>query len=257
MPSERLQKVLANAGVAARRKAEAIILEGHVTVNGKVVRELGVKADIETDRIELDGQRVEAVKTSTYIVLWKPARVVTTLQDEFNRRTVADVVRGVTARIYPVGRLDYDADGVLLMTDDGATAAALTHPGGGVPKIYRAKIRGRPGEGALESLRAGIELEDGLAAVIDIRVVETGNHASRGHSVVELTVVEGRNHLVKRLLEAVGHPVVALRRIRFGPLDLEGLKPGGWRHLRKDEVGRLRAFASAARKKRKAGKPMP
>ena len=153
MALERLQKILAKSGVAARRKAEELITAGRVAVNGEVVRELGSRADPDRDRITLDGRVLEQPRTPTYIVLWKPAGVVTTAKDELNRRTVVDLVRCDT-RVFPVGRLDMDAEGVLLMTDDGDLAAALTHPSGEVPKVYRAKVRGRPSPETLKLLES-------------------------------------------------------------------------------------------------------
>jgi pseudouridine synthase len=258
MALERLQKILAKSGVAARRKAEELITAGRVAVNGEVVRELGSRADPDRDRITLDGRVLEQPRTPTYIVLWKPAGVVTTAKDELNRRTVVDLVRCDT-RVFPVGRLDMDAEGVLLMTDDGDLAAALTHPSGEVPKVYRAKVRGRPSPETLKLLEKGLELEDGFAIATHAKWVDSDPESPRGKAIgwVELTVTEGRNHLVKRMLDAVGHPVLALRRLRFGPLDLEGLRVGKWRHLRHEEVRRVRSTATQAKKKRKAAGPRP
>jgi 23S rRNA pseudouridine2605 synthase len=258
MALERLQKILARAGVSARRKAEELISARRVTVNGEIVSELGARADPTRDRIALDGRVLEQPRTSTYIVLWKPAGVVTTAKDELDRRTVIDLVR-CESRVFPVGRLDMDAEGVLLLTDDGDLAAALTHPSGEVPKVYRAKVRGRPSPETLKLLEKGLELEDGFAIATHARWVESDPDSPRGKAIgwVELTVTEGRNHLVKRMLDAVGHPVLALRRLRFGPLDLEGLRVGKWRHLRHEEVRRIRSTATQAIKKRRNAGPRP
>lgn len=251
MSEERIQKLIARAGIAARRKAEELITSGRVKVNDQVVTELGTKADPERDKIEVDGRRLHMPRTPTYIVLWKPTGVVTTANDELNRRTVIDLVQ-CDARVFPVGRLDYDAEGLLLLTDDGDLAAALTHPSGHVEKVYRCRVVGFVRPDALKTLETGVELEDGPAQATRARLIyEDGPH--RGPAWVELAVTEGRNHLVKRMLQAVGHPVTLLRRVRFGPLELDDLRPGKWRNLRRDEVARLRAAATRAKKNRRAG----
>lgn len=250
MAYERLQKLIARAGIAARRKAEDIITAGRVTVNGTVVTELGTKADPGKDRIEVDGRRLEMPRAPTYIVVWKPAGVVTSAADEFDRRTIFDVVR-CEARVFPVGQLDYDTEGVLLLTDDGGLAAALTHSAAGIEKVFRCKIKGFMTKEAIDKLKLGVELEEGLIQAQRVEVF-AGDHPGqiRGAAFVELTVLGSHNNLIKRMLDAVGHPALSIRRVRFGPLDIEDLKPGKWRNLRKDELARLRAAASRARKNR-------
>lgn len=238
MAAERLQKLIAQAGITSRRKAEAYLLAGRVQVNGEVITTLGAKADPDRDQIQVDGRPLKLPKTNVYVLLWKPTGVVTTLSDELGRRTVVELVRGTGRRLFPVGRLDYDAEGVLLLTDDGNLAAQLAHPRSQVPKVYRAKVKGHPSDEALKALTQGIELDDGPAQAIKAKRASRPGDDSHW---VELTVSEGRNHLVKRMLAHVGHPVMRLRRVQFANLDLEGLKPGKWRHLRKDDLRMLRA----------------
>ena len=238
MAQQRVQKLIAQAGITSRRKAEAYILAGRVQVNGELVAELGVKADPEVDAILVDDRPLRLPKTPMYILLWKPVGVVTTLSDELGRKTVVDLVTGTGRRLFPVGRLDYDAEGALLLTDDGDLAAQLAHPRSQIPKVYRAKVKGHPSDEALKALTNGVELDDGPA--IALKAKRASRPGDESHWV-ELTVAEGRNHMVKRMLSHVGHPVIRLRRIRFASLDLEGLRPGKWRHLRKDDLRMLRA----------------
>lgn len=256
MAIDRLQKIIARAGVTSRRKAEEYITSGRVTVNGKPVTELGARADAARDVIEVDGRRVELPDTWTYIILNKPAGIVTTAADEFERDTVLDILGGLDVRVYPVGRLDLDAEGLLLLTNDGDLAAALTHPAGEVPKTYRVKVRGRPDEDTLTRLLLGVELDDGPAAATYVQLADTPRRPVRtSNTWIDLTVTEGRNHLVKRLCAAIGHPVVRLRRIQFANLTLHGLRPGQWRPLAPDELRQLRTIAEAARKRRRASSP--
>lgn len=250
MAQERLQKILARAGVASRRKSEVVITEGRVRVNGQIVRTLGAKADPEVDKIEVDGRKLVMPRSNTYIILNKPPGVVTTAADEFQRQTVLDLVQ-TEARVFPVGRLDLDAEGLLLLTNDGDLAAALMHPSGEVPKTYRAKVRGKPTEDALITLMQGVLLDDGPARAQHVfRVHGMGPKAATNNAWIELTVTEGRNHLIKRMLEAIGHPVVRLRRMAIAHLTLDGLRPGKWRHLQKEELRKLRAVARTAARKR-------
>ncbi|MCB9548990.1 MAG: pseudouridine synthase [Myxococcales bacterium] len=247
---DRLQKILARAGVSSRRAAEDLLRAGRVRVNGEVAT-LGQSADGDRDLIELDGKRVRLPRAWTYVILYKPEGVVTTASDEYDRRNVVDLIKGMETRIYPVGRLDLDAEGLLLLTNDGDMTTALTHPAGEVPKTYRVKARGLIAEPSLDQLRQGIELEDGPAKATFVhRITHRGPHQSGDNSWIELTVTEGRNHLVKRMFEAIGHPVIRLRRITFANLDLEGLRPGEWRNLRRDELHKLKAIARTAARKR-------
>jgi len=222
----RLQRYLAQAGVASRRKAEELIAAGSVRVNGNVVKELGTTVG-EDDRVEYAGSIVTPAATLSYIVLHKPYNCVTTMSDPEGRRTVADVLksRGVKQRVVPVGRLDYDTAGVLLLTDDGDLAHILTHPRFGVEKTYRATLQGRLEPSEFARVTGGMKLEDGRTAEAALKVVAV----SRGRSVVDLTIHEGRNRQIRRMFEAVGHPVIDLIRLRFGPITLGDLAVGDMR----------------------------
>jgi pseudouridine synthase len=238
---ERLQKVLARAGFASRRGAEALMQEGRVTVNGAVVRELGTKADPAHDDVRVDGVRVKAAGEPVYIVLNKPRGVVTTRRDPSGRRTVMDLVPGV-AGLFPVGRLDLTTEGLILLTNDGAFAERVSHPRFEVPRVYHAKVRGVPDAPTLARLRRGVRVEGDILVVDRVRLVEVDRHAW-----VEVTLHEGKQHEVKRLLEAVGHPVSKLRRVAFGPITLQRLAPGQYRNLEPAEVaGLLRGEGSPA-----------
>jgi pseudouridine synthase len=236
---ERLQKVLARAGVASRRAAESLIAAGRVTVNGSVVTRLGTQVDADRDAIKVDGNRVRpAPQASLYLMLHKPRGVVTTLSDPEGRPTVRDYLRGVRGRVFPVGRLDFASEGLLLLTSDGALARDLMHPSRGVQKTYAAKVRGTPSAEALKRLAAGIVVEGRRTLPARVRLLEAGANAW-----VEITVVEGRRHQVRNMLEAVGHRVQRLRRIRYGGVELGSLRPGALRALDAREVERLRRAA--------------
>ncbi len=237
MAEERLQKVLARAGVASRRKAEALIAAGRVRVNGEVVRQLGTKVDPHRDRIEVDGRPVRLPRRHTYLLLHKPMGVVTTLRDPQGRPTVADLIRGVEARVFPVGRLDQDTEGLLLLTDDGELAYRLTHPRYGVEKVYHALVRGRPSAATLERWRrGGIVVEGRPSAPAQVRVLRT----VREGTWLEIVLHEGRKRQVRRVAAALGHPVLYLKRVRLGPLTLGRLPRGRWRPLSRREVRALR-----------------
>lgn len=247
--TERLQKIIAQAGLASRRKAETMIQTGRVRVNGQVVTELGSQADPRRDKIEVDGRRIQLPKAWTYVLLYKPTGVVTTAADEFQRKTVLDLVTGVDARLFPVGRLDLDTEGVLLLTNDGQLGAGLSHPSSEIRKTYQAKVKGEPSKEAVAKLMSGVILEDGSAQALEAFMLPRTTEAN---TWIEITVVEGRNHLIKRMCDAIGHPVLKLRRTKFAGLDLEGLRPRRWRHLRRDELRKLRTLARAGQKKRGA-----
>jgi pseudouridine synthase len=228
MTCVRLNAYLARAGVASRRRADDLIKAGRVTVNGRPA-ELGTRVD-PNDRVELDGRALVPARLS-YVLLHKPAGVVTTVRDPHGRRTVVDLVRG-RGRVVPVGRLDADTTGALLLTNDGPLAHRLAHPRYEVEKVYEAEVEGEPGDEALRRLAEGVELDDGRTAPARVRRL--------GPSRLELAIHEGRKHQVKRMCEAVGHPVVRLHRSRYAGLTLEGLEPGRWRELEPSEVTRLR-----------------
>jgi 23S rRNA pseudouridine2605 synthase len=237
-PQTRLQKVLSQAGAASRRAAEKLIAEGRVSVNGKTVMTMGVKVDPDVDEIRLDGRRIKAVATLRYILLNKPAGFVTTRSDPQRRRTVLDLLEGVREYVYPVGRLDYDTEGLLLLTNDGDLAARLTHPRHGVARTYEARVAGMPDREAIERLRTGIPLDGRRTLPADVLLLNGGRRDRDG--VLRLTIREGRNRQVRRMCEAVGHPVQHLKRTRFGSLADRKLKPGQWRELSRDEVAALK-----------------
>ncbi len=230
---ERLQKVLARAGFGSRRVCEALIEEGRVEVNGAVAG-LGRRVDAEHDRVAVDGVPLPVRPGLVYYLLNKPARVVTTAHDPEGRPTVVDLVPA-EPRVFPVGRLDWDTEGVLLLTNDGDLAHGLTHPSRGVPKTYLAEVAGVPGRAALRQLREGVDLEDGRTAPARARVTQAMPHGA----ALELVIHEGRNRQVRRMCEAVGHPVRRLVRTRFGPLQVHRLAPGQWRPLTPAEIRSL------------------
>jgi pseudouridine synthase len=231
----RLNAYLARAGVASRRRADELIAGGRVLVNG-VPGELHTRVS-RGDLVEVDGQPV-ALQPLAYVLLHKPAGVVTTARDPHGRPTVVDLVSHA-ARVVPVGRLDADTTGALLLTNDGPLAHRLAHPRYGVAKVYEVAVEGAPGDAALETLRGGVELDDGRTAPADARVLEAGAEST----LVELTLHEGRKHQVKRMCAAIGHPVRRLHRSRYAGLELGALQPGEWRELTADEAARLRREA--------------
>jgi pseudouridine synthase len=242
--SQRLQKVLASAGVASRRHSEELILDGRVKVNGQIVRELGSKADPLRDRIEVDGQPLPKPSEHVYLALHKPQGYVTTVKDPRRRRTVMDLVPEVPG-MHPVGRLDYDTSGLLLLTNDGDFTLAMTHPRFGLAKTYQATLRGRPSELALQKLREGIVLDDGPTRPAE--VIRLGHEG--GATLVQVTLHEGRNRQVRRMFEAIGHPVHRLKRTSVGPVSLGTLAPGQARPLGPEEIAMLFRLA---RKEEKA-----
>jgi 23S rRNA pseudouridine2605 synthase len=231
----RLQKVLAQAGIGSRRACEELIAEGRVTVNGEMAK-LGRRVDGDIDRVEIDGVPLSIRPGLVYYLLNKPAGVVTTASDPEGRRTVVQLVPDAP-RVFPVGRLDADTEGLLLLTNDGDLTFRLTHPRFGVEKEYLAQVEGNPSPKAVRQLREGVELEDGMTAPAKVSLVPP--------NALRITIHEGRNRQVRRMCEAVGHPVVRLVRTRIGPLAERGLKPGEWRMLTREEV---RALETAAAK---------
>jgi 23S rRNA pseudouridine2605 synthase len=234
MPSERLQKVLAQAGIGSRRHCEDLIEDGAVAVNGRIAA-LGDKVDPDVDRIEVEGVAIGTRQGLVYYLLNKPPGVVTSAGDPHGRRTVTDLVPSAP-RVFPVGRLDQDTEGLLLLTNDGDLTYRLTHPSFGVAKEYVAEVEGRPSRGSLRRLREGVDLEDGMTAPGRATLVE--------QNVVRITIHEGRNRQVRRMFEAIGHPVIRLVRTRIGPIADRRLAPGEWRSLQADEVRALERAAS-------------
>jgi len=276
--SERLQKILSRAGVASRRASERLMIEGRVSVNGTTVRELGSKADPDRDDIRVDGRRIRLPDRHRYLLLYKPRGYVTTRSDPQQRPTVIDLV-GVRDYIYPVGRLDFDSEGLLVLTNDGDLAARLTHPSHGLERVYEARVLGVPDERDLARLRRGIVLEGRPTGPSEVRLLAGSHHPSasprsgqaradararglpvRGgaapratgrdrnrppaNATLLISVREGRNRQVRKMCEAIGHPVDRLRRVAIGPIRDGRLKPGEWRELTPDEVKRLRVAAS-------------
>ncbi len=230
---ERIQKILSRAGIASRRAAEQVMADGRVTVNGETVRELGTKADVTTDDIRVDGVRIRPPADPVYLLLYKPRGVVTTRHDPEGRATVMGLVPPV-AGLFPVGRLDVGTEGLLILTNDGDFAQRVSHPRYEVPRVYQAKVRDVPSHETLARLTAGVRVEGERLAADHVRVLEADNN-----SWLELTLHEGKNHEVRRLMEAVGHPVSKLKRVAIGPVTVRGLSPGQFRHLTPQEVRAL------------------
>ncbi|MGM0212578.1 pseudouridine synthase [Enterococcus sp. AZ109] len=233
---ERLQKVIAHAGIASRRKAESLISEGRVRVNGEVIEELGTKVS-KKDIIEVDGVPIYQ-EEPVYYLFYKPRGVISAVSDDKNRKVVTDYFIGIPERIYPVGRLDYDTSGALLLTNDGDFSQRLSHPKHQVDKVYVAKVKGYADNKTLYPLTKGVMIEGKKTAPARFEVISTDRKA--GTSIVELTIHEGRNHQVKNMLAAVGLPVQKLKRERYGDLTLKGLRPGEFRRLNAKEVNSLR-----------------
>ena len=243
MPLERLQKIIAAAGIASRRKAEELITSGRVQVNGQVVTELSSRADPETDHIRVNGKLLHGAQRHVYLLLNKPKGYVTTTSDPEKRPTVMDLIRSVKGRVYPVGRLDYASEGLLLLTNDGELAHRLMKAASHVPKTYVVKVAGSPNEDAIAKLRAGVSIAAG-----------DGKHVRTGPAVVrvvkeaanpwyEITLIEGRNRQIRRMFEVVGHHVEKIKRVRYGPLTLD-VPPGEFRQLTVKEVERLKSACS-------------
>jgi pseudouridine synthase len=253
---QRLQKILSRAGVASRRAAEKLIAEGRVSVNGTTVREMGTKADQASDDIRVDGRRITSAGPFRYILLNKPAGYVTTRSDPQRRPTVIDLLRGVREYVYPVGRLDYDTEGLLLFTNDGDLAAKLTHPRHGIERTYEARVAGVPDAEAIERLRTGIPLDGRRTLPADVALLQRGRPSTSLRTgddrdgVLVMTIREGRNRQVRRMCEAVGHPVRALTRTRIGPIRDKRLKPGMWRDLTVEEIRSLQRAAGIVVAKR-------
>lgn len=229
---ERLQKILSQAGLASRRAAEQLILAGRVSVNGRTVRELGTKADV-TDEVRVDGRRLRPPQRKRYLVLNKPRGFVSTRSDPQRRPTVLDLLEGVREFVYPVGRLDFESEGLMLLTNDGELAARLTHPRHGVPRVYEVTVVGEPDAHDVRRLVKGI--------VIDGKRTRPASAKRLGQFQLEIAIREGRNRQVRKMCEAIGHPVKHLRRVSIGPISIPRLKPGQWRELTAEELRRLRA----------------
>lgn len=232
---ERLQKIISAAGITSRRAAEELILSGRVAVNGIVITELGSKADPYQDLITLDGQPIKPAEKKYYLLLHKPAGYVTSLKDPQGRQLVTELLKDVDTRVFPVGRLDYNSEGLLLMTNDGAWANRLMHPRHQVDKEYHVRVRGKIDPQQIKKLAAGVELEDGMTAKANVRLLKSDQQ----NDWLSISIHEGRNRQVRRMCAAVGLSVVRLRRIRYGNLTLGGLQPGQYRLLSEEEAKSL------------------
>jgi pseudouridine synthase len=234
---ERIQKILAKAGIASRREAERMVSEGRVVVNGRIIDTLGFKADPSKDHVKVDGKRLTRFEPLVTLLLNKPRGYLATVKDPQDRPTVMDLLKKMRWRIYPVGRLDFDAEGLLLLTNDGDLAYLLSHPRFSVPRTYWAKVKGLPDEKELMRLKKGVMLEDGRAKAVSSHILRK----EEKNSWVRVVVTEGRNRLVKRMFSAIGHPVLKLKRVEFGPLRLGNLPIGQYRYLTPAEVRKLKS----------------
>lgn len=258
MEPERLQKIIAHAGFASRREAETMIREGRVTVNGRVVTELGSKADARHDHIKVDGKLITRAETHRYILLYKPKEVMTTVEDPQGRPTVIELVRGIRERIYPVGRLDFQSEGLVLLTNDGELAFKVSHPRHGSVKTYHVKVRGVPEDRIIEKLERGITIDGKRTLPCEMsRLKTTGRREDEGNSWFEVKLREGRTQQIRKMFKAVGHPVSKLKRVAIGPISDPKLTPGVWRELTKREVKMLATMQEAkpAKPRRAAKRP--
>ena len=245
MAEVRLQKFLAESGVASRRKSEELIDQGKVRVNGKVAM-IGDKIDPKRDTVTVNGKKIVKTKTFTYIVLHKPRGFITTMSDEMDRKCVAELIKDVPGRVYPVGRLDRDSEGMLLFTNDGAFANAMTHPTKHVPKTYRVTVRPSISEEQITALTQGVIIDDRKTAPAEVRVITK----EEGRVVLEIILYEGRNRQIRKMCEEVGLEVARLKRTAIGSIKLGMLKQGDWRNLTEDEVRKLMIAAGLERKKK-------
>ena len=250
----RLQKIIASAGIASRRAAEKLIEQGRVTVNGATVTELGTKADLEVDDIRVDERRVKRPQQHRYFLLNKPRGYVTTRSDPEHRPTVLDLLKGVREYVYPVGRLDFDSEGLLILTNDGDLAATLTHPKHEVERVYEAQVLGMPDAHDIDRLSRGIMLEGRRTAPAQIELLRE-RRTEGDTSMLRITIHEGRSRQVRKMADAIGHPVRVLKRVRIGPIADKALRVGMFRELTAEEVRKLkhsgrRAQPAAARPKR-------
>ncbi len=235
MEEMRLQKYLALSGIASRRKAEELIKEGKVSVNGTVVTEMGVKVGGK-DKVKVEGKNIKLEEKKVYIALNKPVGCITTVKDQFDRNTVMDYIKDINERLYPVGRLDSYTSGLLILTNDGEFTNMMTHPKHEVEKVYKALIEGQPTEEELDKLRTGVEIEGFVTSPAIVEVVEK----SLKNCTIQITIHEGKNRQIRKMCEKIGHPVIRLKRISIGHLTLEGIKEGQWRHLTPEEVSEFK-----------------
>ncbi len=250
----RLQKFLASAAIASRREAEEMILNGRVSVNGRRITELGVKIDPDIDHVEVDGKPVMAETEKIYVLFYKPQYCLTTKNDPQGRRTVYDLLKGLPDHLAYVGRLDWDAEGALILTNDGEFVHRLTHPAHKVHKTYEVKVKGLPDNDALDRLRRGIRLKDGKTAPAEVEVVLI---TEKGNSWLRMVIYEGRKNQIKRMINAIGHRVIRLVRTHIGDVFIGDLMPGQWRYLTDSEVESLRNYEAGAKEDSKRKRKAP
>ncbi|SHJ90240.1 pseudouridine synthase [Propionispora hippei] len=238
--AERLQKIISQAGIASRREAEKLITAGRVSVNGVVTTELGTKVEPRKARIAVDGKLIASEKP-VYVVLYKPKGVITSRTDPQGRKTVTELVADIPERVYPVGRLDYNTEGLLLLTNDGELTNGLLHPSRHIYKTYIVKVASSPAEEKLDRLRVGIQLEEGKTAPAKVDIVDYDRE--RDITALEVTIHEGKNRQIRRMFEAIGYPVKNLKRVKFAFLTLEGLRRGQFRYLTDEEILELKKYA--------------
>lgn len=236
----RINKYIASCGVASRRKSEEIILDGRVTVNGKLVTELAFNIDEEKDIVEIDGEQIGVEKNNVYIVLNKPEGYITTVKDQFDRPSVLDLVKDIDERVYPIGRLDYETSGLLILTNDGDLTYKLTHPKHEVDKTYMAIVKGVPNAQEIKNFEEGLYIEDYKTAPAKIKVVKINEE--KNYSICQIKIHEGRNRQVRKMCRAINHPVLRLRRAAMGKIVLKDLEVGQYRHLTKEEVAYLKSI---------------
>jgi len=237
---ERLQKVISHAGIVSRREAERLITEGRVAVNGCIVTQLGTKVDPTRDKVKVDGRLVKSFPGKVYVIMNKPAGYVSTLKDPQERPVVTDLLDRITTRVFPVGRLDYDAEGVLLLTNDGELAHRLQHPRYGISRTYEVKVKDLPTNSKISTLRKGVKLEDGMTLPAKAKFLKK----TVKNCWLKITLYEGKNRQVKRMCAAIGHPVLKIKRVSLGPLSLGDVSRGKYRHLTQDEVKALYSLVS-------------
>lgn len=232
----RLQKYMAKCGVASRRKSEIIIEEGRVEVNGEIITELGTKINTNEDIVKVDKKIIKMEKNNIYIILNKPVEYITSVSDQFDRKTVLDLVKDIDERIYPVGRLDYDTSGLLILTNDGKLTYKLTHPKHEVNKTYIAEIEGIPTHKELHNFRNGLKIENYITSEAEIIILQKKNKTS----IVKIIIHEGKNRQIRKMCDKINHPVISLKRVAIGDINLGNLKYGQYRHLSKTEVEYLK-----------------
>lgn len=232
----RLQKFMAKSGLGSRRACEEIIKQGRVEVNGKIINKMGMSVNPEKDRIKVDGELIQISTEKIYILMNKPTGVITTVKDPFNRPTVIDMLKSVKERVFPVGRLDKDTEGLLILTNDGSLTYKITHPKYEIQKTYVAHLSGRVNKDKLMILQNGVKLEDGITAPANIKVLLVKND----YTILQIKIHEGRNRQIRRMCKAIGHPLLYLKRTRIGNIDLQDLNVGEWRYMTKQEINYLK-----------------